>query len=143
MMPLNQASMASVTREESGDAAGIYNMARNLGGSVGLALIGIVIDRRNTLHVERLSETLNANSPLLQDRLAANAAHYMAQAGDAAYAQMQAIKSLVMQIHVQASVMTYSETFYALAAAMLLCVPLALALKTPKPGQTPMSTEMH
>jgi DHA2 family multidrug resistance protein len=143
MMPLNQASMASVTREESGDAAGIYNMARNLGGSVGLALIGIVIDRRNTLHVERLSETLNANSPLVQDRLAANAAHYMAQAGDAAYAQMQAIKSLVMQIHVQASVMTYSETFYALAAAMLLCVPLALALKTPKPGQTPMSTEMH
>ena len=46
MMPLNQASMAAVTREESGDAAGLYNMARNLGGSVGLAIIGTFIDRQ-------------------------------------------------------------------------------------------------
>ncbi|MDY0744604.1 MDR family MFS transporter [Paucibacter sp. R3-3] len=135
MMPLNQASMAAVTREESGDAAGIYNMARNLGGSVGLAVIGTFIDRRNSLHVDRLGETLNANSPLLQDRIAGSAAGHLAQVGDAAYAQLQAIKELVLQIHLQASVMTFSETFYALAVALLLCVPLALMLKTPKPGQ--------
>ncbi len=42
MMPLNQASMSAVSREEAGDAAGLYNMARNLGGSVGLALLGVV-----------------------------------------------------------------------------------------------------
>jgi DHA2 family multidrug resistance protein len=39
-----------------------------------------------------------------------------------------------LQIQQQAAVITYSETFYALALAMLLCVPLALLLKTPKPG---------
>jgi DHA2 family multidrug resistance protein len=143
MMPLNQASMAAVSREESGDAAGVYNMARNLGGSVGLAVIGTFIDRRNSLHIDRLGETLNANSPLVQDRIAASTAGHLAQVGDAAHAQLQAIKELVLQIHQQASVMTFSETFYVLAMALLLCIPLALMLKTPKPGQAPVSNDAH
>lgn len=146
MMPLNQASMATVTREESGDAAGIYNMARNLGGSVGLAVIGTFIDRRNSLHVERLSETLNANSTTLQERLAASTASHFAQVGDFAHAQLQAIKELVLTIHQQASVMTFSETFFVLAMALLLCIPLALTLKAPKPpapGAAPVQNDAH
>lgn len=146
MMPLNQASMATVTREESGDAAGIYNMARNLGGSVGLAVIGTFIDRRNSLHVERLSETLNANSTTLQERLAASTASHVAQVGDFAHAQLQAIKELVLTIHQQASVMTFSETFFVLAMALLLCIPLALTLKAPKPpapGTAPVQNDAH
>lgn len=146
MMPLNQASMATVTREESGDAAGIYNMARNLGGSVGLAVIGTFIDRRNSLHVERLSETLNANSTTLQERLAASTASHVAQVGDFAHAQLQAIKELVLTIHQQASVMTFSETFFVLAMALLLCIPLALTLKAPKPpapGAAPVQNDAH
>lgn len=143
MMPLNQAAMAAVSREESGDAAGIYNMARNLGGSVGLALIGTFIDRRDTLHVDRLGEALNANSPLVQSRVAANAASHLAQGGDAALAQLQALKELVLQIHQQASAMTYSETFYALGFVLLLTMPLALMLKTPQPGQAPATNDAH
>lgn len=143
MMPLNQASMASVTREESGDAAGVYNMARNLGGSVGLAVIGTFIDRRNALHIDRLSETLNANSPLVQERVAAGTASHLAQIGDATYAHLQALKELVLQVHLEASVMTFSETFYVLAVALALCIPLALMLKTPPPGQAPVSNDAH
>lgn len=41
------ASMAAVTAEDAGDAAGLCNVARNLGGSIGLALLSILIDRRN------------------------------------------------------------------------------------------------
>ncbi len=62
MMPLNQASMSAVSREEAGDAAGLYNMARNLGGSVGLALLGVYIDRRNAFHDDHLRESVTANS---------------------------------------------------------------------------------
>jgi DHA2 family multidrug resistance protein len=137
LMPLNQASMAAVSREESGDAAGLYNMARNLGGSVGLALIGIVIDRRNTFHNDVLRESLTANSVLGQDRIAANTAGWFAQTGDMAYSHMRALAQLAAQIQQQAAVMTYSETFYLLALALLACVPLALLLRTPRGGDTP------
>ncbi|SEL43356.1 MFS transporter, DHA2 family, multidrug resistance protein [Roseateles sp. YR242] len=143
MMPLNQASMAAVNREDSGDAAGLYNMARNLGGSVGLAVIGTFIDRRNALHVDRLRETLNANSTTVQERVAGSTASHFAQVGDLAHAQLQAIKEIALQIQQQASVMTFSETFYVLAVALLVCVPLALLLKTPRPGQAPAVSEAH
>ncbi|HEX7816223.1 MDR family MFS transporter [Dyella sp.] len=132
MMPLNQASMAAVSREESGDAAGIYNMARNLGGSIGLAIIGTVIDRRNTFHVATIRESLTANSVLGQDRMAANAASWFARTGDMAYSQMRALGQLGQQIQQQAMVMTFSEVFYLLGVALLCCVPLALLLRTPR-----------
>ncbi|GLQ98767.1 MDR family MFS transporter [Dyella mobilis] len=132
MMPLNQASMAAVSREESGDAAGIYNMARNLGGSIGLAIIGTVIDRRNTFHVATIRESLTANSVLGQERIAANAAGWFARTGDAAYSKMRALGQLAAQIQQQAMVITYSEVFYLLGIALLCCVPLALLLKTPR-----------
>ncbi|HUB90437.1 MAG TPA: MDR family MFS transporter [Dyella sp.] len=132
MMPLNQASMAAVSREDSGDAAGIYNMARNLGGSIGLAIIGTVIDRRNTFHVAAIRESLTANSVLGQERIAANAANWFARTGDMAYSQMRALGQLAAQIQQQAMVMTFSEVFYLLGIALLCCVPLALLLKTPR-----------
>lgn len=136
MMPLNQASMAAVSREESGDAAGLYNMARNLGGSIGLAVIGIIIDRRNTFHTDVIRDSLTANSVLGQDRLAANTASWFAQTGDMAYARLRALGQLAAQIQQQAAVITYSETFYVLALALLACVPLALLLRTPR-GDVP------
>jgi DHA2 family multidrug resistance protein len=142
LMPLNQASMAAVSREESGDAAGLYNMARNLGGSVGLAVIGTFIDRRNALHNDMIRETVTGNSLLGQERIAANAASHFATVGDMAYAKMQALGQFALQIQQQAAVMTYSETFYALTVAMLLCIPLALLLKTPKPG-APVAEAAH
>jgi DHA2 family multidrug resistance protein len=134
LMPLNQASMAAVSREESGDAAGLYNMARNLGGSVGLAIIGTFIDRRNALHDDMIRETVTGNSLMGQEHIAASAASHFSSVGDMVYARMQALGQLALQIQQQAAVITYSETFYALAVAMLLCIPLALLLKTPKPG---------
>ncbi|MBU6486314.1 MAG: multidrug efflux MFS transporter [Burkholderiales bacterium] len=141
MMPLNQASMAAVSREDSGDAAGLYNMARNLGGSVGLAIIGVVIDRRNAFHVAALRETVTGNSLIGQEHIAASAAGWFARTGDAAYAKLQALAQLAAQIQQQAAVITYSETFYLLAIALLACIPLALLLKTPaaQPGRPPAS----
>jgi len=131
MMPLNQASMSAVSREDSGDAAGLYNMARNLGGSLGLAVIGVLIDRRTAFHVAALRESVSANSLIGQERIAASAANWLSRTGDAAYAKMQALAQLASQIQQQAAVITFSETFYVLAIAMLVCIPLALLLKSP------------
>ena len=133
MMPLNQASMSAVSREESGDAAGLYNMARNLGGSVGLALLGVYIDRRNAFHDAFIRESVTANSAIGQEHIAATSAGLIAQHGDPAFAHMQSLGQLAGEMQRQAAVITYSETFYVLGIALLLCVPLALLLKKPAP----------
>jgi DHA2 family multidrug resistance protein len=135
IMPLNQASMAVVSQSEAGDAAGLYNMARNLGGSVGLALLGTFIDRRDSYHDAVIRESVTANSTIGQDHMTASASGFLAQHGDPAFAHMQALGQLAGQIYQQAAVITYSETFYVLAVAMLLCIPLALVLRKLPPRQ--------
>ena len=136
IMPLNQASMASIKREDAGDAAGLYNMARNLGGSMGLALLGVFIDRRISSHVEAISATVTANSQLGQARIAAQAvASASANGGDLAYGQMQAMQQLSATIYQQALVITYSECFWVLGIGLLAMLPLVFILRRPTPGQ--------
>jgi DHA2 family multidrug resistance protein len=134
LMPLNQAAMAALSVEEAGDGAGLYNMARNLGGSIGLALLGTLIDRRESFHDAMIRESVTANGQLGQEHLAQSAGGFFAQHGDAAYAKLQATGQLLAEIARQATVMTYIEAFYVLGIALLLCIPLALLLKKPAPG---------
>jgi DHA2 family multidrug resistance protein len=135
LLPLNQASVGAVSRADAADAAGLYNMARNLGGSLGLAALGIFIDRRMELHVDTIRETLNANAPLVQDRVTGMAANFMETGSDPAYAQQQALTQLASQIHVQALVITYSECFWILGVSLLASLPLVLLLRRPASSQ--------
>ena len=130
-MPLNQLSVGSVGRQEVGDAAGIFNMARNLGGSIGLALQGVFIDRRTEFHADAIRESVTANSALLQQRLAGQASLLAEHGGDALRANGQAIGQLAVQIHQQAVVMTYSDCFWLLGSGLIVLMPMVLILRRP------------
>jgi DHA2 family multidrug resistance protein len=112
MLFLNQAATNSVARDYAEDASGLFNAARNLGGSFGLAAIATLQDRRQTLHVTRLSEAITANSLSGQ---AAVRAHGVAWLNNA--------------IQAQATVMTYSDLYWVFGVALLLMIPLVLLLK--------------
>jgi MFS transporter, DHA2 family, multidrug resistance protein len=137
-MPLNQISVGAVSRTDTADAAGLFNMARNLGGTIGLALLGVFIDRRTELHADVIRETVNANSVLVQNHIAQQGAVFAAQSGDAALGQQTAIASLAVQIHQQAMVMTFSDCFWILGVGLLVMSPLLLLLRTPKPVNQPV-----
>jgi MFS transporter, DHA2 family, multidrug resistance protein len=137
-MPLNQISVGAVSRKDTADAAGLFNMARNLGGTIGLALLGIFIDRRTESHADAIRESVNANSVLLQDRIAQQGAVFAAQSGDAVLGQKTAIASLAAQIHQQAMVMTYSDCFWILGVGLVVMMPLLLLLRSPKPTNQPV-----
>jgi DHA2 family multidrug resistance protein len=120
---LNQAATVSVPREYAADASGLFNAARNLGGSFGLALISTLQDRRQTLHVERLSESISANSMLGQ-----NALHHLGLA------------RMIEAIAAQAVVLTYADLYRIFGVLMLLLIPLAFLLTTlPKDAGISMS----
>ena len=104
-------------------------MARNLGGSIGLALQGVFIDRRTELHADSIRESVTANSLLLQERLAGQAAVFAERTGDAAHASSQAVGQLARQIHQQAMVMTYSDCFWLLGTGLLVLTPMVLLLR--------------
>jgi DHA2 family multidrug resistance protein len=134
-MPLNQASVGAVSTEDAADAAGLFNMARNLGGSLGLALLGVFIDRRVAAHAGYLGQSLTQNSDLVQSRVAEQAAGFAAtNGGDIATGQLQALGTLAATIRQQALIITYAEAFWTLGVALILLMPLILLLRPPPRG---------
>jgi len=118
---LNQAATSSVPPELAADASGLFNAARNLGGSFGLAAIAILQDSRTRLHLDRLSETITANS---------FAARQLAAPG--------ALEQLSNTLERQATVMTYADLNWVFAVALIVMIPLVLALK-PLPKDAPIA----
>jgi DHA2 family multidrug resistance protein len=125
MFFMNQAVVESVTAEDAGDAAGLINAMRNLGGSLALASLSVIQDQRMWYHSRRLEETLNGNSPAVQDYVA-NTAHMLG--GRAA-----ALMNLGQQIQSQSLVFTYDDIFWLLTIITLVVIPLIFFLR-PLPG---------
>ncbi|MGY5775239.1 DHA2 family efflux MFS transporter permease subunit [Rhizobium sp. LEGMi135b] len=118
---LNQAATRSVPRELVQDAAGLYSAARNLGGSVGLALIASLQERQISLHTQRLFEAVSANSITMQDRIRT--------AGTDPAGAQQVIGNLFQTIARQATVMAFNDMFYFYFVSLLVVIPLVLILK--------------
>jgi DHA2 family multidrug resistance protein len=116
-MFLSQAVVQSVPREDAGDASGLFNAMRNMGGSFALAAISILQEKRLWLHERRLEESLSANSYDVQ--------HYVNANGGLTTAARQ----LEQQITGQAFVMTYNDIFWLMGVATLAVIPLVLFLR--------------
>ena len=117
MLFLSQACVRSVPRELAGDASGLFNSVRNLGGSIALAGIAIIQDNRLWLHTRRLEETLHANSPMVQDQVRAMGGI------------LRAAPQLEGQLQLQALVMTYNDIFRIMGCGTLIVLPLVLLLR--------------
>ena len=133
LMPLNQASVGAVRQKDAADAAGLFNMGRNLGGSFGVATLGIIIDRRSDLHSVMLRETVTANSVLAQEPIAGMTKAFLQSNSDPIYAQLQALHQISAQIHQQAVIITYSECFWVLGIGLLASLPFILILRPQVP----------
>ncbi|MFS0773993.1 MDR family MFS transporter [Sphingomonas sp. 1P08PE] len=121
MLFLSQAVVRSVPREDAGDASGLFNAFRNLGGSFALAGISILQDKRMWLHSRRLEESLNANSPAVQD--------YVGAIGRTVADRAAGLRLVSQQIQAQALTMTYNDIFWIMGVGTLAVLPLVLFLK--------------
>ena len=132
MMFLNQATVASVAKDDAGDASGIFNAARNLGGSFALAGLASFQDQRTWHHSRRMEETLNANSISLQSYLESLAQNFGSMG--------EAMAVLGRTIQREAFIMTYNDVFFVMGMLTLITVPLVVFLK-PLPKNVSLS--MH
>ena len=58
MVPINNLALGTMPPDRLKNASGLFNLTRNLGGAVGLALINTLLDKRMDLHLERLRESV-------------------------------------------------------------------------------------
>ena len=118
---MNQAAVRSVARDVAADAAGLYNTARNLGGSFALAGIAVIQDQRLWLHSRRMEEAMPANSMDVQT--------YLAGQAQALGGVNQAFAALSGTIDIQALTMTYTDLFWLMTMGVVCVLPLVLLLR--------------
>jgi DHA2 family multidrug resistance protein len=110
MVPTNNIALGTLPPDRVKNASGLFNLMRNLGGAVGLALINQVLNDRTDLHITRLQERVNWGNATAVETLN-NFTQRMQGLGDAA---LLAMKQLSQIVHRQAVVMGYGDAFFML-----------------------------
>ncbi len=125
MMFLNQAAISSVPVEDAGDGAGLFNAGRNLGGSIGLALLATLQDERWEFHRWTIHSALSANDLGVQDWINQQAIAY----GGGPDGLASAIRSFDGMVMRDALVMAFNDDFMALTIIIVIVAPLVLLLR--------------
>jgi MFS transporter, DHA2 family, multidrug resistance protein len=133
-VPINTAAYAFLPRDKNNAASGLMNLARNIGGSVGISFVTTMLDRRSQAHMDYLSHNLSAGNPALRSMLHGATKAMQAHGASAAFASKQAYALIQATVQRQASMLSYIDNFQILGIAILALVPLVFLVKKGKPG---------
>ncbi|MBI1173276.1 DHA2 family efflux MFS transporter permease subunit [bacterium] len=129
MVPINNLALGTLEPARLKGASGLYNLMRNFGGAVGLALINTTLTQRGTLHYERLADQINWASAQATAQLSA-----MQQAltlRGIADARAGALQQMAGIVHKQATVLSFIDVFQLLTALFVTLSLLAMAMRKP------------
>jgi len=119
MIPLLSLATAGLPQAETGSASALFNMMRNLGGSVGIALLSTLVTRREQFHSVRIGETVTLLTPRVIARIGSLDAMLRGKGLDRTTAHSTALTILNGQVQTQSLIMAYSEAFYVVGLIML------------------------
>ncbi|GAA6616552.1 DHA2 family efflux MFS transporter permease subunit [Scytonema sp. NUACC26] len=134
MVPLTSIATAGLNPKEAGSASGLFNMMRNLGGSVGIAALATLLTNREQFHSNRLGESVSIYSSATQERINQLTQYFANRGGvDLETAKNQAIAAIDKIVRREAFVMAFNDCFYFIGIALLLSGIAILFIKKVKP----------
>ncbi len=138
LVPLLSVATAGLPQKETGSASAIFNMMRNLGGSMGIALLSTLVTRREQFHSVRIGETVTLQTPQVVARLSSLGLMLRGKGLDVTTAHGTALTILNGQVQTQSFIMAYSEAFLVIGVIMLLTLgALFFVPKLPKGHSAP------
>jgi DHA2 family multidrug resistance protein len=140
-VPLTTATMDPIPKEEMGNATSMFNLMRNIGGSIGIASATTYLFRRTQLHTELLGANVTPYNPQAQNYLRGITSAMTARGADAATATHQAYGAIWGMVLRHASMQAFVDTFRLMGVVFLLVLPLLFLMKKPKHHSGP--TAMH
>ena len=134
-VPLTTVAMDAIPRERMGNATSLFNLMRNIGGSIGIAMTGTLLARHSqaTTSAARRA-TSPPYDPASQSMLDGLRQAFMAAGADAATATARAYAALFGMVQRQAAMVSFVGIFQLLGVLFLALVPLVLLMKRPKRG---------
>ncbi|PZV10972.1 MAG: MFS transporter [Leptolyngbya sp.] len=127
-LPLSLATLGSLPKEDIPAGSGFYNLTRQLGGSIGIAILTTLLAQREAFHRAILLATLTPYDPETNQRLDALTNTFKNHGSDAVTAHQQAIASLSHLVNTQAAILSYADLFRFVGVVFLCSLPLLLFL---------------
>ncbi|HWF93468.1 MAG TPA: DHA2 family efflux MFS transporter permease subunit [Xanthobacteraceae bacterium] len=128
-LPINTIAYSNLRPGETGQASALINVARNLGGSIGVSLTTTELAQRTQFHQSRLVENIIPSALNYQEGVARISQYFLAQGTPRASAQQLAIAWIDQLIGNQAMLLAYIDVFWATAVFALFMIPVALLLR--------------
>jgi DHA2 family multidrug resistance protein len=128
-VPINTAAYAFLPREKNNAASGLMNLARNIGGSVGISFVTTMLDRRTQKHSSDLMSHLTGANAQFQSMLRGLSQQFIAHGASAPDAQRQAYAMVQNTVQRQATMLSYLDNFHILGYAILAMIPMVFLMK--------------
>ncbi len=132
LTPLSVVATAGIEAENAGSASGLFNMIRNLGGAVGIAMLQTCLTKREQFHSNVLMQSVSILEQATRTRIE-QLTNYFTTHGvaDPAVASHRAVVAIGHVVQKQAYVMSFSDTFFLLGAALIVALAASFMLRKP------------
>jgi len=135
-VPISTAAYGTLRNEQIGNASGIFNLMRNVGGSIGISIAATMLTRRSDVHQNEILNGVPRTGAVFQERLN-GAQHMLAGHFGAANSSGPAAGVLYRQLARQAALWSFVDVFRWLSLLCVACVAIVWAFKKVKPGRGP------
>ncbi|WP_426958874.1 DHA2 family efflux MFS transporter permease subunit [Muricoccus radiodurans] len=132
MVPVNGIALGTLPPAMIKNASGLYNLMRNLGGAVGLAMINTLVISQSAAHRQHLSEAVTWARPGVTETIEGMSAALSARLGEAS--DLAALRQVAGMVTREALILAYNDVLVVIALLFALAVPLAFFVKPPRPG---------
>jgi len=140
-VPLQTLTLATIRLERLGNATAAYNMVRNVGGSIGIALATTLLVRRSQEHQTTLISHVDVWSADTAARLKQWTDHFQSQGADSFTAGRQALAMLYRSTVEQAQILGYADDFWLISLIFVVILPLIPLMRRVHPEQNERARE--
>jgi DHA2 family multidrug resistance protein len=128
-VPLTTMAMGRLRRQEIGNAAGVYNLMRNIGGSIGIATVTTFLVRGAQTHQSYLGANVTGTNPTAMAAIQGLQGKFFSGGASQYLAQQEALGAVYRNIQQQASLLAYADNFRLIGYMGLVCIPLLLLVE--------------
>ncbi len=136
-VPLTTVAMDRISLKDMGQATSIFNLLRNIGGAVGIAMVQTVLARDRQEHFNVLGAHIQPYGFATQTMFANLKATFIARGSDVTTATSQAYAALFGMVQKQAAMVAFLDAFRLLAVVFVLMLPLLFLMKKPRHHDEP------
>jgi DHA2 family multidrug resistance protein len=136
-LPLSLATVGSLPKDKIASGSGFYNLTRQLGSSIGIAVITTLLVHREATHRAVLVERVSLSQPAAVARLNLFSAAFLRRSSNPVLARRLAFKAVSSSVDGQAALKAYADIFLYVGAAFTLTLPLLLFLDKGKNKAAP------